>query len=91
MLQVLVLESEQKSFGLVVNQILDIVESALEPQSPATRAGVLYSAVVAERVTELLDVPSLLRAGESYEPAEFQPTERRDLNADRLNADRAES
>jgi hypothetical protein len=47
--------------------------------------------VVAERVTELLDVPSLLRAGESYEPAEFQPTERRDLNADRLNADRAES
>jgi two-component system, chemotaxis family, sensor kinase CheA len=88
MLQVLVLESEQKSFGLVVNQILDIVESGLEPQSPATRAGVLYSAVVAERVTELLDVPSLLRAGESYEPAEFQPPEGPDPKADRLNPDR---
>jgi two-component system chemotaxis sensor kinase CheA len=88
MLQVLVLESEQKSFGLVVNQILDIVESGLEPQSPATRAGVLYSAVVAERVTELLDVPSLLRAGESYEPAEFQPPEGPDPKADRLKADR---
>jgi two-component system chemotaxis sensor kinase CheA len=88
MLQVLVLESEQKSFGLVVNQILDIVESGLEPQSPATRAGVLYSAVVAERVTELLDVPSLLRAGESYEPAEFQPPEGPDPKADRLNPNR---
>jgi two-component system, chemotaxis family, sensor kinase CheA len=43
MLQVLVLENEQQSFGLVVNEILDIVESTLEPQSPATRAGVLHS------------------------------------------------
>ena len=69
-LQVLVLEHEHQSCGLVVNQILDIVESALEPQSPATRAGVLYSSVVAERVTELLDVSALLRGGEAYEPVE---------------------
>jgi two-component system chemotaxis sensor kinase CheA len=79
MLQVLVLEnesqSEHRSFGLVVNQILDIVESTLEPQSPATRAGVLHSSVIAERVTELLDVPALLRAGEAYEPAEAHPAE----------------
>ncbi len=67
-LQVLVLENEGHSFGLVVNEILDIVESRLEPQSPATRAGVLYSSVIAERVTELLDVSALLRAGEQYEP-----------------------
>ncbi len=68
MLQVLVLEHEHQSFGLVVNQILDIVESTLQPQSPSTRAGVLHSCVIAERVTELLDVPALLRAGEAYEP-----------------------
>jgi two-component system chemotaxis sensor kinase CheA len=68
MLQVLVLENERQSFGLVVNQILDIVESSLEPQSPATRSGVLHSSVIAERVTELLDVSALLRAGEAYEP-----------------------
>jgi len=68
MLQVLVLEHEHRSFGLVVNEILDIVESSLEPQSPATRAGVLHSSVIADRVTELLDVPALLRAGEAYEP-----------------------
>jgi hypothetical protein len=53
----------------VVNQILDIVESTLEPQSPATRSGVLHSSVISERVTELLDVSALLRAGEAYEPA----------------------
>jgi two-component system, chemotaxis family, sensor kinase CheA len=68
MLQVLVLENEHQSFGLVVNQILDIVESTLEPQSPATRSGVLHSSVIADRVTELLDVGALLRGGEQYEP-----------------------
>jgi two-component system chemotaxis sensor kinase CheA len=68
MLQVLVLENEKQSFGLVVNQILDIVECALEPQSPATRAGVLYSSVIAERVTELIDVSTVLKTGEAYEP-----------------------
>lgn len=69
-LQVLVLENEQQTFGLVVNKILDIVESTLEPQSPATRTGVLHSSVIAERVTELLDVPALLLAGEAFEPVE---------------------
>jgi two-component system chemotaxis sensor kinase CheA len=68
MLQVLVLENEHQSSGLVVNQILDIVESALEPHSPPTRAGVLHSCVISDRVTELLDVPALLLAGEAYEP-----------------------
>jgi two-component system chemotaxis sensor kinase CheA len=68
MLQVLVLEHDHQSFGLVVNQILDIVESALDTRSPATRAGVLHCSVVADRVTELLDVPALLRAGEAYDP-----------------------
>jgi len=67
-LQVLVLENEGHSFGLVVNEILDIVESGSGPQSPATRPGVRYSSVIAERVTELLDVPAILSAGESYEP-----------------------
>jgi two-component system, chemotaxis family, sensor kinase CheA len=69
-LQVLVLENQGQTFGLVVNQILDIVESASEPQSPSTRAGVLYSSVIADRVTELLDVPAILSAGEAYEPVE---------------------
>ncbi|MGA3195396.1 MAG: chemotaxis protein CheA [Terriglobales bacterium] len=67
-LQVLVLEDQGRSFGLVVNQILDIVESGSGPQSAPTRSGVLYSSVIAERVTELLDVPAILATGEPYEP-----------------------
>jgi two-component system chemotaxis sensor kinase CheA len=69
-LQVLVLENQGQSFGLVVNQILDIVESGSGPQSAPTRKGVLYSSVISERVTELLDVPAILSAGESYEPVD---------------------
>jgi len=67
-LQVLVLENAGHSFGLVVNEILDIVEGGAGPQSPPTRIGVLYSSVISDRVTELLDVPAILSAGESYEP-----------------------
>ncbi len=63
-LQVLVLSHEGRTFGLVVDQILDIVDAAADVRLPATRAGVLYSAVVAERVTELLDVPAILHAGQ---------------------------
>ncbi|MFZ3264897.1 MAG: chemotaxis protein CheW [Terriglobales bacterium] len=69
-LQVLVLENQGHSFGLVVNEILDIVESGSGPQSASTRKGVLYSSVISERVTELLDVPAILTAGESFEPPE---------------------
>jgi len=69
MLQVLVLENEHRTFGLVVKQILDIVDSTLETQSPPTRAGVLYSSVIAGRVTEILDVPAILSAGEIRERA----------------------
>ncbi len=67
-LQVLVLENQGRFVGLVVNQILDIVDSGSGPQSPPTRAGVLYSSVISDHVTELLDVPAILSAGESYEP-----------------------
>jgi two-component system chemotaxis sensor kinase CheA len=71
MLQVLVLENDKQAFGLVVNRILDIVESAMEPKSPATRKGVLHSCVIAEKVTELLDVSSLLLTGEAFDPLEI--------------------
>jgi len=59
-IQVLVLNHEGRSFGLVVDRILDIVEDRAEVKSPATRPCVLYSAVIGERVTELLDIPAIL-------------------------------
>jgi chemotaxis signal transduction protein len=59
-LQVLVLNHEGRNFGLVVAKILDIVEDWADPKSAATRASVLYSVVIGERVTELLDIPAIL-------------------------------
>jgi len=63
-IQVLVLNHEGSVFGLVVERILDIVEDAAEARLAATRPSVLYSVVIGNRVTELLDVPAILRRGE---------------------------
>ena len=61
-IQVLVLQHEGRSFGLVVERILDIVEDQADVRSPATRAAVLYSVVIGDRVTELLNIPAILRS-----------------------------
>ena len=63
-LQVLVLNHEGRSFGLVVERIIDIVEAAADVRSKATRDAVLYTVVIGERVTELLDIPAILRKAE---------------------------
>jgi two-component system chemotaxis sensor kinase CheA len=60
-LQVLVMHQDGLSFGLVVERILDIVEARADVKSKATRLAVLYSVVIGERVTELLDIPAILQ------------------------------
>ena len=60
-LQVLVLNHEGRAFGLVVDKILDIVEDRADVKSAASRSLVLYSVVIGERVTELLDIPAILK------------------------------
>jgi two-component system chemotaxis sensor kinase CheA len=69
-LQVLVLNHDGRSFGLVVERILDIVEDWAEVQSPSTRPCVLYSVVIGERVTELLDIPAILQADAAVRPSQ---------------------
>jgi two-component system chemotaxis sensor kinase CheA len=64
-MQVLVLNHEGRSFGLVVDKILDIVEDRADVRSVATRPSVLYSVVIGDRVTELLDIPAILRSADS--------------------------
>ena len=64
-IQVLVLNYEGRSFGLVVERILDIVEDLADVRSKATRASVLYTVVIDNRVTELLDIPAILRSADS--------------------------
>jgi len=65
-IQVLVLNHEGRAFGLVVERILDIIEDRADVKSEATRPSVLYSVVIGERVTELLDIPAILRSAESH-------------------------
>ena len=63
-IQVLVLNHAGRSFGLVVERILDIVEDRADVKTAATRASVLYSVVIGDRVTELLDIPAILRSAD---------------------------
>jgi two-component system, chemotaxis family, sensor kinase CheA len=59
-IQVVVYSEQGRSVGLVVDRILDIVEETFVPQQPSRRAGLLGSAVIQKRVTDLLDVRGLV-------------------------------
>lgn len=55
-------DPEGRVCGLVVGTILDIVEARFELQRQGARRGVLGSAVIEKRVTELLDVRTMVQA-----------------------------
>ncbi len=59
-LQVVVYSEQDQSVGLVVDRILDIVEVPLAVERAATRPGVRGSAVIQNRVTDLVDVRGLM-------------------------------
>lgn len=64
-MQVVVCSVEGRRIGLVVHRILDIVEESLEQRRPASRPGVEACVVVKERVTEIVDLPALVRQAEA--------------------------
>ena len=68
-LQVVVCTQGERSVGVVVDDIYDIVEQSLDLRPTSTVHGVLCSAVIQERVTDILDVESVLR---SAVPSLFQ-------------------
>ena len=59
--QVVVYSEAGRSVGLVVDRILDIVDQTLALENTGQRPGVLGSTVIQKRVTDLLDVASLVR------------------------------
>ena len=59
-LQVIVFSDHTHSVGLVVDEILDIVTEAVQPSERAARRGVIGSAIVQQRVTELIDVQAIV-------------------------------
>jgi two-component system chemotaxis sensor kinase CheA len=60
-MQVVVYSEQGRSVGLVVDRILDIVDEVIVTQQPSKRDGLLGSAVIQQRVTDLLDVRGLVR------------------------------
>jgi two-component system, chemotaxis family, sensor kinase CheA len=74
-LQSIVYSAGGRRVGLIIDQILDIVHESIKVKSPATRIGVLYTAVIQGRVTELLDMPALLQAFESTQADKTQQRE----------------
>jgi two-component system chemotaxis sensor kinase CheA len=68
-LQVVVYSDQGRSVGLVVAKISDIVHEEITVRRSAARDGILGSAVIQKRVTDLLDVPSIIRkADPSFAP-----------------------
>ncbi len=69
-MQVVVYAEQNRSVGLVVGRINDIVEESIAVRREAAGDGILGSAVIQNRVTDLLDVPSIIRrADPSFYPA----------------------
>jgi two-component system chemotaxis sensor kinase CheA len=64
---------EGRRVGLVVGQILDIVEETLVSRTRSSRPGVLFTAVVQGQVTEFLDVKGIIR---SADPEFFEQPQR---------------
>jgi two-component system chemotaxis sensor kinase CheA len=63
-IQVVVNTAGGRPVGLVVSRILDIVQEALSVRAQGTREGVLGTAVIQGRVTELVDVERAMRLAE---------------------------
>jgi two-component system, chemotaxis family, sensor kinase CheA len=66
-LQVIVVELDrERSLGLVVERILDIVEEPLAIAGHATRSGILYLAAIQGQVTEILDLHTIVQIAYPY-------------------------
>ena len=59
-LQVIVYTCGGQSVGLVVDRILDVVEQGVVVEGCAPRPGIMGSAVIRQRVTDMLDLPALV-------------------------------
>ncbi|MCX5660803.1 MAG: chemotaxis protein CheW [Planctomycetota bacterium] len=60
-MQVIVYTAGGRSVGLLVDRIVDVVEEAIAVQRTNVARGVLGSAVIENKVTEMLDVEGLIR------------------------------
>jgi two-component system chemotaxis sensor kinase CheA len=61
-IQVVVYTHKNRNVGLRVEHILDVVEERVAIQRTASRTGVLGTAIIKEKVTEMLDVAAIVRS-----------------------------
>jgi len=61
LLRVVVYQERHRRVGLVVDRILDIVEDRVALEARSARPGVVGAAVIQQRVTDILDVPGVIR------------------------------
>ncbi len=59
-LQLVVISQGDRQVGLAVDRIVDIVQEEVKAQTKSSQPGILCSAVVQERVTDLLDVEEVV-------------------------------
>ena len=59
-MQLVVISQGDRQVGLAVDRIMDIVQEEVKAQTTSTQPGILCSAVVQERVTDVLDVHEVL-------------------------------
>ncbi|HMD97487.1 MAG TPA: chemotaxis protein CheW [Terriglobia bacterium] len=79
--QVVVYSDQERSIGLIVDRILDIVEENLSLQQTSARGGIRGSAVIQGRVTEILDLESLVRTYATPPPNKSAKRKRGSENA----------
>lgn len=68
--QVVVYNRGGRSLGIVVGRIMDVVDEVLTEQRPGTRPGVLSTAIIQNKVTQLLDVEGIIQ---SFEQKQVRP------------------
>jgi len=61
-LPVVVYRSGERNLGLVVGRIEDIIDDSVVLENQRQRSGILGSAVIQGRVTEMIDVPAIVAA-----------------------------
>jgi two-component system chemotaxis sensor kinase CheA len=61
MLNVVVYTEDECSYGLVVDRIIDIVQTTLDTSRPTKRDGLLGSAIIQDHVTILVDLPAIIK------------------------------
>ena len=59
-IQLVVISQGHRQVGLAVDRIVDIVEEEVKAQTKSDQPGILCSAIVQERVTDLLDVEEVV-------------------------------